>query len=978
MTTKNSFQPTDVIRKITTFCLLFVWSLSVMAQDTYLFAYFTNKNNNKNGLHFAYSEDGYKWTAIGPEHSFLKCDYGNWGTEKKMRDPFILQGPDGTWHCIWTLNWESQKIGYASSKDLIHWGRQSYIPVMKDFAEVRNCWAPEMIYDEENKRFIIFWASTIRADGQWVVEEGYKYDHRMYYTTTADFKTFAPAKLFFDPGHNVIDATIKKVDDTYYMIYKDERELPVPQKTLLVATSKNAEGPYTPLTGEPFTKSWVEGAAIAQLPDNSYIAYMDAYRDKKYEALRTHDFITWENVTDQLSMVVPASHGCVVKVPRATIDALIWEAHTKAERQEKLNERMAISLPANHSVTATLSVESSVGKPISDQLIGIFFEDISHAADGGLYAELVQNRGFEYTPEDVAGRDSAWNSFKAWSITGDATYRIDTTHPIHPNNPHYLVLQTSSTGAGLINEGYDGITLKAGESYHFSLFAKPTDEKKGKIAIRLVGSDGTRLATKTIALNDANWKKYTTTLTLPKNAGKNNLDSAHLVISPLQTGSIAFDMISLFPQKTFKNRPNGLRADLAQAIADLHPRFVRFPGGCVVHGDGIDNMYRWKNTIGPLEARKPQPNIWRYHQSMGLGYFEYFQFCEDIGAAPVPVLPAAVCCQNARKDGQEGIPMCEMQDYIQEVFDLVEYANGGIHTPYGKMRAEAGHPEPFNLKYIGIGNEDLITDAFEERFTMIYEAMKERHPEITVIGTVGPFCEGSDYEEGWKTADKLNVSMVDEHYYQTPGWFLNNQDFYDKYNRARTTKVYLGEYAAHLPDRSNNLESALVEALYLASIERNGDVVAMTSYAPLLAKEKHTNWNPDLIYFNNTEVKPTVGYYVQQLYGQNSGDLYLPNKLSLSDTEESVNKRVASSVVRDSRSGDIIVKLANLLPVAVPTTIRLKGADNIRPAAQLTVLTGSSPDDQTARPRTAEMTVAGHFDYEMPPYSFTVIRIKTK
>ena len=958
-----------MLQRVISLCIVLTLSISAIAQEVYLFSYFTNKNSNKNGLHFAYSEDGYNWTAIGDEHSFLKCDYGNWSTEKKMRDPFILQGPDGIWHCIWTINWESDKIGYASSKDLIHWGRQSYIPVMSELAEARNCWAPEMIYDEENKQFIIFWASTIKVNGEWVVEEGTKYDHRMYYTTTKDFKTFAPAKVFFDPGYNVIDATIRKVGDTYYMIYKDERELPTPQKTLIVATSKNAEGPYT-TSGEPFTKSWVEGPAIVQLPDSSFLVLMDAYREKTYEAMRTKDFVTWENVSDKLSMVVPASHGTVVKTSRATVDALIWEAHSKVERKKKLDERVAITMESNEPVKATLNIEGAVGKPISDKLIGIFFEDISYAADGGLYAELVQNRGFEYNLADVAGRDSSWNSFKAWSITGPATYEIDTINPIHPNNPHYIVLKTSAVGAGLSNEGYDGIALKAGESYNFSMFAKPVGGKSGKVAVKLIGENNSVLAEKTISLNDSNWKKYNTTLKVSKSA-----DSARIEISPRQAGSIAMDMISLFPQNTFKNRPNGLRADLAQAIVDLNPRFVRFPGGCVAHGDGLDNMYRWKNTIGPLEARKPEPNIWRYHQSMGLGYFEYFQFCADIGAEPIPIVPAAVCCQNSRHDGQEGIPMCEMHDYIQEVFDLVEYANGDVNTKYGKMRAEAGHPAPFNLKYIGVGNEDLITDAFEERFTMIFEAMKEKHPEIVVIGTVGPFCEGTDYEEGWKISDKLSLHMVDEHYYQTPGWFLNNQDFYDKYNRARSAKVYLGEYAAHLPDRATNLESALVEALYLAAIERNGDIVSMTSYAPLLAKEKRTNWNPDLIYFNNTEVKPTVGYYVQQLYGQNSGDFYLNNKLTLSSMNEDVTKRVASSVVHDSKSGDIIVKIANLLPVAANTDINIKGISGIISKAKKTVLTASDLSDKTARPQASDITVAENFTYEAPAYSLTVIRI---
>jgi alpha-L-arabinofuranosidase len=260
------------------------------------------------------------------------------------------------------------------------------------------------------------------------------------------------------------------------------------------------------------------------------------------------------------------------------------------------------------------------------------------------------------------------------------------------------------------------------------------------------------------------------------------------------------DMVSLFPKKTFKNRKNGLRPDLAETVAAIRPRFIRFPGGCVAHGDGLDNIYRWKNTIGPLEARKPQPNIWRYHQSAGLGYFEYFQYCEDIGAQPLPVLAAGVPCQNSgigpNGGGQQGgIPMSEMDEYVQEILDLVEWANGAANSKWGKLRAEAGHPAPFNLKYIGIGNEDLISDVFEDRFTMIYKAIRQKHPEITVIGTAGPFHEGADYRQGWALATKLQVPLVDEHYYEEPGWFINNQDYYDHYDRNKA-KVYLGEYAS--------------------------------------------------------------------------------------------------------------------------------------------------------------------------------------
>ena len=372
-------------------------------------------------------------------------------------------------------------------------------------------------------------------------------------------------------------------------------------------------------------------------------------------------------------------------------------------------------------------------------------------------------------------------------------------------------------------------------------------------------------------------------------------------------------------------------------------------------------------------------NLWGYHQTTGLGYFEYFQYCEDIGAEPLPVLAAGVPCQNSACGGagqQGGIPMCEMDEYVQDVLDLIEWANGDAKTKWGKKRTEAGHPKPFNLKYIGIGNEDLINDIFEERFTMIYKAVKAKYPEITVVGTVGPSFEGTDYVEGWKIADKLHVDMVDEHYYQSPGWFINNYEYYDKYDRSKS-KVYLGEYAAHLPGRPNNLETALAEAHYLTAVERNADVVTMTSYAPLLAKEGHTQWNPDLIYFNNAEVRPTVGYEVQKLYGENSGNQYLSNLLQLTNNSDDVRKRVSASVVRDAKTNDLIVKLVNILPVEVNTKVVLENSADIQPVAVKTVLTGQ-PGDRKLQPAVSEIPVNKEFNYVLPAYSFTVLRIKTK
>ncbi|WP_423442711.1 alpha-L-arabinofuranosidase C-terminal domain-containing protein [Limisphaera sp. VF-2] len=530
------------------------------------------------------------------------------------------------------------------------------------------------------------------------------------------------------------------------------------------------------------------------------------------------------------------------------------------------------------------------GKPISTNLIGVFFEDINYAADGGLYAELVQNRSFEYQP--TARPD--WTALTAWETVrcdgAEGSVVVADAFSIHPNNPHYVVLETRQPGRGfgLRNRGYDGIAVEAGKPYDFSLWGRQlfTGNRWGnsgvldgpaEFTVLLQDSRDEVLASATVAIRGREWHRATATLVPSRSESE-----ARLVLLSHTRGGVAVDEISLFPRATFKNRRNGLRADLAQAIADLKPRFVRFPGGCLVHGYGLNNMYRWPRTIGPVEQRRSQPNLWGYHQSMGLGYLEYFQFCEDIGAEPVPVVPAGVCCQNADHQGgtgQRGLPMEEMPAYVQEVLDLVEWAKGPPDSKWGSLRAAAGHPEPFHLKYIAVGNEEHITPVFRERFRMIYEALRRKHPEITVIGTVGPSHSGPDYDAGWAFADELRLPMVDEHYYVPPRWFWENLMRYDRYDRQRS-RVYLGEYAAHDAGRRNTLRSALAEAAYLTSLERNGDVVAMASYAPLLGKRGRTQWNPNLIYFSNTQILRTINYYVQQLFSVHAGDTYLSATLA--------------------------------------------------------------------------------------------------
>lgn len=631
------------------------------------------------------------------------------------------------------------------------------------------------------------------------------------------------------------------------------------------------------------------------------------------------------------------------------------------------------------SVNATVRLNPQNSKDISSNLIGVFFEDINYSADGGLYGELIQNRDFEYYIGEN-DRDKSWGPLKGWHTENNGKVEIRVEYPIHENNCHYATLHCGS----MVNEGFDGISLKKDDLYYFYAKARLSgNDKSSKLKIILRDDKGNPVAEKTLSVKGKGWQDIKATLVPNKDVRNGSIEILNL------GNPTDLDLISLFPKNTFKNRKNGLRADIAQTIADISPRFVRFPGGCVAHGNGIENMYDWKGSIGPLEARKPLRNSWNYHQSRGLGYYEYFLFCEDIGAEPLPVIAAGVPCQNSdgrhsnseeeilRYGQQNGIKMEKMTQYVQDALDLIEYANGDAkNSVWGKKRAEAGHPEPFNLKYLGVGNEDLISPVFEERFLMIYNAIKEKYPEIKVIGTVGPYFEGSDYDEGWRFASENGVPLVDEHYYVRPGWMIHNQNYYDTYDRTKP-HVYLGEYAAHMPNRANNLETALAEALYLTSIERNADVVEMTSYAPLLAKRKHTQWAPDLIFFDNDTVLPTVSYFTQKMYGNNSGSRYIPADIEINSDNSDVIKRVGFSAVIDEKSGDTILKLVNMLPIQVDINIA-KSNVITNNEAMATILSGN-PNDSDAKPVSSKIS----FDidnpcYAMPPYSFTVLRFANR
>jgi alpha-L-arabinofuranosidase len=529
---------------------------------------------------------------------------------------------------------------------------------------------------------------------------------------------------------------------------------------------------------------------------------------------------------------------------------------------------LATGLTSAAASAATITVDATApGKRVAPTMHGIFFEDINYGADGGLYAELVQNRSFEHR-ERMFG----------WTVdnrggTGQAV--IVDELPLHTNNTHYVRLTIPEAGRGMamVNRGFDGIAVKAGSEYVFAVHARARGDYPGEVVARLEDGSGRNIGEYRFSGIGSSWHRYEGTITSHGTTG-----DARLMILATAEGVLDLDMVSLFPVETFKGRRNGLRADLAQLLADMKPGFMRFPGGCIVEGTDFRNMYRWKDTVGEIWERKQNWNLWsnpqspQYHQTYGLGFFEYFQFCEDIGAEPVPVVNCGMCCQ-AR--GGRHVPVNELQPFIQDALDLIEFANGPTNTPWGAKRAAMGHPEPFHLKLLGVGNEQWQQEYFD-RYDVFYRAIKSKHPEIQIITTSGPQASDDLFHFAWnKFRSGTPADIVDEHYYRAPRWFLENVDRYDTYDR-KGPKVFAGEYAAHDVNRRNNLRSALAEAAFITGLWRNADVVTMAAYAPLLAKVGHVQWAPDLIWFNNANAYGSPSYHVQAMVGQHLPSVALP------------------------------------------------------------------------------------------------------
>ena len=645
---------------------------------------------------------------------------------------------------------------------------------------------------------------------------------------------------------------------------------------------------------------------------------------------------------------------------------------------------MLLAASATAQTTHRLSVDpAQPGPEIQPTMWGVFFEDINFAADGGLYAELVKNRSFEFLWPMMG-----WNEIKEGG--GKGKWLVINRGELAARNPRFLRLTADApTGAyGIQNEGFRGMGVKKGETYRFSVLARKFGVADVKMRVELVDSLDRPLGNTIVEGFTADWKPFTASFTCEITEAK-----ARLNVWLEGEGALDLDMISLFPEHTWKNRPNGLRADLVGMLEALHPGFIRFPGGCIVEGRELANRYQWKKTVGPVDERELIINRWNtefahrstpdYFQSFGLGFYEYFQLAEDLGAEPLPILSCGMACQF---NTGEVVPIDQLDPYIQDALDLIEFANGPADQGWGKLRADMGHPAPFRLKMLGVGNEQW-GEQYVERYKVFAGILREKHPEIRLVTGSGPFNRGEWFDYLWGEMRKEKADLVDEHYYAPPEWFLRNAARYDDYDR-NGPKVFAGEYAAHGPQGDdpssrNTWLSALTEAAFMTGLERNADVVQMASYAPLFAHVEAWQWRPDLIWFDNLNVVGTPNYYVQKLFSTNKGDRVAPmleNGAAVSGQDS-----LYAGAVMDRAKGELIFKVVNTSSQAMPVEISLKSG---RFTGKSAVLQTLASDDLTLYnsienplaiyPEKSELRVDGNrIPMQAPPRSLSVIRVKT-
>ncbi|MBN2165457.1 MAG: carbohydrate binding domain-containing protein [Marinilabiliaceae bacterium] len=567
-------------------------------------------------------------------------------------------------------------------------------------------------------------------------------------------------------------------------------------------------------------------------------------------------------------------------------------------------------------VTFSLNTKDK-GAEIKPTMYGLFFEDINFAADGGLYAEMVKNRSFDF-PQNLMG----WKSF--------GNVKVQSEDAPFPNNPNYIVFGSAGhkdKNTGIENEGFRGMGFKKGANYRFSVWAKKMDtDDSQNIRIELINSNNSRIGSVDLLIDSDEWKKYEVIL----QAGQTD-PKGLMRIFFTSGGYLCLDHISLFPENTWKGRENGLRSDLAQALYDINPGVFRFPGGCIIEGTDLETRYDWKKSVGPVENRPLNENRWNYtfrhrlfpdyYQTYGLGFYEYFLLAEDMGAEPLPVVSVGLSCQYQNKGEHCHVAIEDLGSYVQDALDLIEFANGPVSSRWGKVRAEMGHSEPFNLKYIGIGNEQWGNE-YPERLEVFVNAFREKYPEIKIIGSAGPTVDDNRFKHLWPEMKRLGTELVDEHYYKDPNWFLNNAARYDICDREGPA-VFAGEYACHVPGRANNFYSALCEAAFMTGLERNADIVHMCTYAPLFAHVDGWQWRPDMIWFDNLSFVKTPNYYVQQMYAQNPGTHVL--KLTRDNEIIAGKDGLYASAVYDANNKSYILKIANTGDQEVSINVELSG-----------------------------------------------------
>ena len=606
---------------------------------------------------------------------------------------------------------------------------------------------------------------------------------------------------------------------------------------------------------------------------------------------------------------------------------------------------------------------AKLGAPVQSTMYGIFFEDINYAADGGLYAEMVKNRSFEF-PQHLMG----WRAFGKFEVEDDGPFE---------RNPHFVRLKYSGHRdkyTGLENEGFFGIAVKKDATYRFSVWARCPEGGKSTLEVSFVDNntmeEDQRFVKTTINVSGKEWKKYTAELKSPRTEAKAAL-RIYLLASgkdPIATTDV--EHISLFPKDTWKGRENGMRKDLAQALYDMKPGVFRFPGGCIVEGTDLESRYQWKNSVGPVENRPLNENRWHYtfphrfypdyFQTYGLGFFEFFQLCEDFGCEPLPVISCGLSCQFQNPDPTKpGVhaALDDLDSYIQDALDLVEFANGPVDSKWGKVRAEMGHPEPFNLKFLGVGNEQWDYDdahggygpVFTERLKKFNAALRAKYPQLKLIGTTGPNSEGWDFDLLQPRMKELKVDLYDEHYYRNEEWFLSHGLRYDSYDR-KGPKVFAGEYACHGSNKHkwNHYYTSLLEAAHMTGIERNADIVHMATYAPLFAHVDGWQWRPDAIWFDNLRSFKSVSYYVQQLFATNKGTNVLQLTMDKKPVagQEGQDGLFASSVF-DKQTGEVIIKVVNTSKQKQPVTINLTGLKGERTANTITLCHDGMDDENT-------------------------------